>query len=65
MQPDDGTLATGASFTSRQMRQQGADDMHAVSRETSYAPDPPLDDMPEFAQFKRRMRRARDIAAPS
>ena len=39
--------------------------MHAVIRETSYAPDPPLDDMPEFAQFKRRMRRARDIAAPS
>jgi hypothetical protein len=50
--PDDGTLATGDSFTSQQMQQQGKHDMHAVIRETSYAPDRPLEDMPEFAQFQ-------------
>jgi hypothetical protein len=50
--PDDGTLATGDSFTSQQMQQQGKHDMHAVIRETSYAPDRPLEGMPEFAQFQ-------------
>jgi hypothetical protein len=51
--PEERTSATPNSFTSQQMRQQGEHDMHAVIRETSYAPERRLEEMSEFTEFQK------------